>query len=81
MSLDRDPHGWATGQAAEFRAGNFFHGVDQHRQPQLLAVSRSPWLNLLVHRLSLTKPASASPAVTNPEIANRFPTNMPPSTP
>ena len=45
--------------------------VDQHRQPQSLAVSRSPWLKSLAHRLSLPKPESQA-VVTNSESRNRF---------
>jgi hypothetical protein len=77
-----------AGQAADIGPGKFFHGIDEHRQPESLAVSRppgvtrlrrlsgTPWLNLPTHRLSLPEPASAGP-VTNPEAADWFRATLP----
>ena len=53
-------------QVAEFRASQLLHGVDQPRQPQILAVSRSPdfplaCLNLLAHYPSLGLSLRRSP--------------------
>ena len=48
-------HQAIAGYRAALRAGNFLHGVDQHRQPRILAVCRSPWLQLLAHCLSLAQ--------------------------
>jgi len=69
-------HQAIAGQRADFRTGNFFHGLDQRRQPQSLAAScfRSPWLKLLAHCLF---PACSQTAVTNPGLPNPFPMNMP----
>ena len=74
LGAHRSQHQAIAGQRADFRTGNFFHGLDQRRQPQSLADSRSPWLKLLAHRLF---PAYSQTAVTNPGPPNPFPMNMP----
>jgi hypothetical protein len=62
-----------AGYRAEFRTCHFLHGVDQHRQPQFLAVGRpspnSPCLKLLTHLACSCLPAD--PAV-NPQIIDWF---------
>jgi hypothetical protein len=60
-----------TGNRAQFRARKCFHGVDQHREPQILAASCSPRLKLLAHRLS------SKPAEINSNLANAFPATLP----
>lgn len=42
-----------AGNSPQFRPGNRFHRVDQHRQPRTLAACRPPSLDLLTHRLVL----------------------------
>ncbi|MEA2679955.1 MAG: hypothetical protein QOK03_1677 [Candidatus Binataceae bacterium] len=49
-------HEWVAGDSARFSAGDFLHGVDQHRQPQAVATFRSPYLKLLTHRPFLCLP-------------------------
>jgi hypothetical protein len=54
-----------TGNRAELRMCDLLHGVDQHRQPQLLAIGRpspnSPYLKLLSHRKCSCLSADPSP--------------------
>ena len=68
-----------AGRNADIPARNHLHGVDQRRQPPSFAVARSPWPELLAHRLSLVPVAclSANPALTNPESGSLFPATMP----
>jgi hypothetical protein len=75
LGLHRNQHGRTARQAPAIRAGNFFHGVDQHRQPSSLAAFRSPRLKLLAHHLSLSscryQPGSRRPVPTTCPEENR----------
>jgi hypothetical protein len=81
MRAHRRQNQTIAGYRAKFRAGDFFHGVDQHRQPQFFTVCRpgsnSSCLKLLTHRLFLP---SADPD-TNPEAADSFPKTLPEALP
>lgn len=48
LRAHRSQHPTIAGLTAQFRARNLFHGIDQRRQPSLLAVCRSPSLKLLL---------------------------------
>jgi len=61
MGFYRHQQGRVARHGAEFRPRQFFHGVDQHRQPRHLAFSGTPMLGLLSHCLSRLKPVSPKP--------------------
>ena len=80
LRLQRRPAPTVAGHRAQFRAGNLFHGVDQHRQPRRSLSRLAKFWNVL----SLTADASPVPvtvdhAVTNPGRRKPVPTmSLPP---
>jgi hypothetical protein len=74
MRLHRRQNQPIAGYRAEFRSCDLLHGVDQHRQPQLLAIGRpspnSPYLKLLTHHACSCLPADP---VINPQTTDWFP--------